>query len=120
MPSGVTFVLLCLRSAAFYLLCLPYLPTIEAYCSVLLKRRFPKTTAMKSDIKINTDLASAEAGVILSDDSSDNATADAGTGLDKKDMYRMGKTQELHRNFRFMSIFGFTMVLMATWEAQLK
>lgn len=42
-----------------------------------------------------------------------------GTQFDQRDMYRMGKTQELRRNFRFVSIFGFTMVLMATWEAQL-
>lgn len=42
-----------------------------------------------------------------------------GTQHDQRDMYRMGKVQELRRNFRFLSIFGFTMVLMATWEAQL-
>ena len=59
-----------------------------------------------------------------------------GTNHDQRDMVRMGKMQEtrvrkepfegyrslyLHmqqRNFRFLSIFGFTMVLMATWEAQ--
>lgn len=39
-----------------------------------------------------------------------------GTAGDQKDMYRMGKQQELRRNFRFMSIFGYSMVLMATWE----
>ncbi|ORY11433.1 amino acid/polyamine transporter I [Clohesyomyces aquaticus] len=42
-----------------------------------------------------------------------------GTDFDQRDMHRMGKTQELRRNFRFVTIFGFTMVLMATWEAQL-
>ncbi|KAF2463520.1 amino acid transporter [Lindgomyces ingoldianus] len=42
-----------------------------------------------------------------------------GTKFDQRDMYRMGKVQELRRNFRFVTIFGFTMVLMATWEAQL-
>lgn len=39
-----------------------------------------------------------------------------GTAGDQKDMYRMGKQQELRRNFRFMSIFGYSMILMATWE----
>lgn len=39
-----------------------------------------------------------------------------GTAEDQKDMYRMGKQQELRRNFRFLSIFGYSMVLMATWE----
>ncbi|KAK3389586.1 putative GABA permease [Podospora didyma] len=38
--------------------------------------------------------------------------------LDKKDMFRMGKKQQLRRNFHFFSIFGFIMVLMQTWEAQ--
>ncbi|KAK3699758.1 hypothetical protein LTR37_016267 [Vermiconidia calcicola] len=41
-----------------------------------------------------------------------------GTEFDQLDMNRMGKRQETRRNFRFLSIFGFTMVLMATWEAQ--
>lgn len=39
-----------------------------------------------------------------------------GTAGDQRDMYRMGKQQELRRNFRFVSIFGYSMVLMATWE----
>ena len=42
-----------------------------------------------------------------------------GTSNDQKDMYRMGKTQELRRNFRFVSIFGYSMILMATWETVL-
>lgn len=39
---------------------------------------------------------------------------------DGKDMDRMGKRQELRRNFRRFSIFCFTMVLMATWEGKRK
>ncbi|KAF2014149.1 amino acid transporter [Aaosphaeria arxii CBS 175.79] len=42
-----------------------------------------------------------------------------GTPDDRKDMHRMGKTQELRRNFRFVSIFGYSMILMATWETGL-
>jgi choline transport protein len=42
-----------------------------------------------------------------------------GTHDDQKDMHRMGKTQELRRNFRFVSIFGYSMILMATWETVL-
>ncbi|KAK4546375.1 hypothetical protein LTR36_002052 [Oleoguttula mirabilis] len=42
-----------------------------------------------------------------------------GTGSDAKDMHRMGKTQELRRNFSFFPIFGFAAVLMVTWEAVL-
>ena len=42
-----------------------------------------------------------------------------GTAGDQKDMQRMGKVQELRRNFRFVSIFGYSMILMATWETLL-
>ncbi|KAF2843012.1 amino acid transporter [Patellaria atrata CBS 101060] len=52
-------------------------------------------------------------------DGDNEITEKKGTRSDQRDMYRMGKTQQLRRNFRFISIFGFTMVLMATWEAQL-
>lgn len=41
----------------------------------------------------------------------------AGTGVDRADMHRMGKAQELRRNFSFIPIFGFAAVLMVTWEA---
>ena len=46
----------------------------------------------------------------------DGLSEKIGTAGDQKDMYRMGKQQELRRNFRFVSIFGYSMVLMATWE----
>jgi choline transport protein len=42
-----------------------------------------------------------------------------GTTDDQRDMYRMGKKPELRRNFRFVSIFGYSMILMATWETAL-
>jgi choline transport protein len=42
-----------------------------------------------------------------------------GTPDDQRDMHRMGKTQELRRNFGFVSIFGYSMILMATWETAL-
>ncbi|RVX74884.1 hypothetical protein B0A52_01161 [Exophiala mesophila] len=42
-----------------------------------------------------------------------------GTVDDQRDMFRLGKAQELRRNFRFVSIFGFSMILMASWETML-
>src|SRR4051794_25980803 len=42
-----------------------------------------------------------------------------GTTADQRDMQRMGKRQETRRNFRQITILGFTMVLLATWETQL-
>lgn len=43
----------------------------------------------------------------------------AGTRSDQRDMWRMGKAQEMRRNFRFVSIFGFTMLVMCSWETML-
>ncbi|KAK7981393.1 hypothetical protein PG988_003631 [Apiospora saccharicola] len=48
---------------------------------------------------------------------SDIVDPEDGNAQDRRDMHRMGKTQELKRNFRFISIFGFTMILMQSWEA---
>ncbi|KAF2203201.1 amino acid transporter [Delitschia confertaspora ATCC 74209] len=42
-----------------------------------------------------------------------------GTTADKHDMRRMGKRQETRRNFRSITILGFVMVILSTWEAQL-
>ncbi|CAP92223.1 Pc13g11540 [Penicillium rubens Wisconsin 54-1255] len=42
-----------------------------------------------------------------------------GTAQDKQDMWRVGRDQELNGNFRFLSVLGFTAVLMCTWEAVL-
>ncbi|KAF4993990.1 hypothetical protein FGRMN_6121 [Fusarium graminum] len=50
---------------------------------------------------------------------SDNVDEKKGSAADRADMYRMGKTQEMKRNFRFLSIFGFSMILMASWEFSL-
>lgn len=54
-------------------------------------------------------------------DSSDNPAQDqkGGTRQDVNDMTRMGKRQQLRRNFRFLSIVGFVMVLQSTWESVL-
>ncbi|EXJ77510.1 hypothetical protein A1O3_09737 [Capronia epimyces CBS 606.96] len=42
-----------------------------------------------------------------------------GTSKDVEDMRRMGKEQLFKRNFGFLSIFGFAMILMNTWQALL-
>lgn len=42
-----------------------------------------------------------------------------GTEFDGRDMNRMGKLPELRRNFRFSSIFGYSVILGATWEFSL-
>ncbi|KAI4658087.1 uncharacterized protein J4E79_007068 [Alternaria viburni] len=39
-----------------------------------------------------------------------------GTHSDESDMDRMGKLQELRRQFKFLTIFGFAVLLGSTWE----
>lgn len=39
-----------------------------------------------------------------------------GSGYDRRDMVRMGKRQELRRNFQFFSIWGYAVILGCTWE----
>lgn len=40
-----------------------------------------------------------------------------GTVSDTLDMLRMGKKQETRRNFKHVTILGFCMVILSTWEA---
>ena len=49
-------------------------------------------------------------------ESQENVSEKKGTASDQRDMLRMGKQQELRRNFGLVSIFGYSMILMATWE----
>jgi choline transport protein len=67
----------------------------------------------KSNVVAHRDSESQE-GVL--EGVSKTVSEKRGTDGDQRDMYRMGKQQELRRNFRFVSIFGYSMVLMATWE----
>ena len=39
-----------------------------------------------------------------------------GTEWDQRGMLRMGKKQELRREFRFLSITGYAMILGCSWE----
>ncbi len=41
------------------------------------------------------------------------------TWADQLDMQRLGKRQELRRNFQFTSILGFVAIAMGTWEITL-
>lgn len=50
-------------------------------------------------------------------DEGDVGSAKDGTSADVQDMARMGKRQETRRNFRQVTILGFTMVVLSSWEA---
>ncbi len=54
---------------------------------------------------------------IAMDSLQDGGADKLGTTMDQQNMDRLGKTQELRRNFKFLSVLGFTAVLMCTWEA---
>ncbi|KAI6974444.1 hypothetical protein KC355_g11495, partial [Hortaea werneckii] len=48
------------------------------------------------------------------------ATAKGGTPNDDREMHRMGKAQELRRNFKFLGIVGFVSILQSSWEGALQ
>ncbi|KAI0126747.1 amino acid/polyamine transporter I [Xylariales sp. AK1849] len=68
-------------------------------------------TEFKSDLNVE-DVPAISASDVDMD-------AKAGNAQDRRDMLRMGKTQELRRSFSFVSIFGFSMILQQSWEASL-
>ncbi|UZP32315.1 hypothetical protein NXS19_000131 [Fusarium pseudograminearum] len=65
------------------------------------------------------DKKSFEVNDAINFSDSDNVDDKKGTPADRADMYRLGKMQDLRRNFRFLSIFGFSMILMCSWEFSL-
>jgi choline transport protein len=53
------------------------------------------------------------------DGEADFISGKGATTEDTRDMIRMGKTQETRRTFRSITILGFCMVILSTWEAVL-
>lgn len=51
--------------------------------------------------------------------SSDHEAVKGHTESDSKDMVRMGKVQELRRNYRPLSALAFTVIIQGTWEVLL-
>lgn len=51
--------------------------------------------------------------------SDEMVTEKRGSSRDAEDMRRLGRVQELKRNFGFLSIFGFAMILMSSWQVLL-
>lgn len=54
-------------------------------------------------------------GLITETIDEDSIEAKGATARDQHDMQRLGKRQELRRNFRFLSIFGYSLLLGNGW-----
>ncbi|QIW98180.1 hypothetical protein AMS68_003698 [Peltaster fructicola] len=52
-------------------------------------------------------------------DGKSNVHQKGGSPQDEREMMRMGKNQELRRNFKFVGIVGFVTILQSTWEGVL-
>lgn len=63
----------------------------------------------------NVQVKSAEHGEATKITGSNKSQIKGGTDGDRHDMYRMNKQQELRRNFRFLSIFGYSLLLGNGW-----
>ncbi|KAI0477375.1 putative GABA permease [Xylariaceae sp. FL0804] len=61
-------------------------------------------------------MTSIELGVTGDSKQASGHTHDYDPSHDEKDMYRLGKTQELRRRFRYFSIAGYVVVLGGCWE----
>ncbi|KAF2002121.1 amino acid transporter [Amniculicola lignicola CBS 123094] len=68
------------------------------------------------ELKKDDTFVEAEVSGVDSINGSDEISIKKGTKADRLGMWRMGKVQELRRNFRFVSIYSFTMILMTSWE----
>ncbi|RMZ85432.1 hypothetical protein DV737_g752, partial [Chaetothyriales sp. CBS 132003] len=62
-----------------------------------------------ADYAVNDDLEGFDDRTILGEK--------IGTVADRNAMARLGKEQQFNRNFGFLSIFGFALIIMGTWEA---
>ena len=67
----------------------------------------------KSAITIETTTTTSSS----SDEAAQDAHLYGSSGNDVHDMHRMGKTQELKRSFRYLSIISFVIILQSTWES---
>ncbi|TKA82592.1 hypothetical protein B0A55_01375 [Friedmanniomyces simplex] len=72
-------------------------------------------TAMREMTKPEERLSIEEYG----SDGKPGVALKGGTAFDEQEMRRMGKVQELRRNFKFIGIVGFVTILQATWESTL-
>ncbi|KAI2487155.1 Amino acid transporter [Pyrenophora tritici-repentis] len=73
--------------------------------------------AIFKDSKPRVSVAEFDIGISSSQDAERlQVGAFGGTNHDASDMHRMGKKQELRRNFRLISMIGFVVVLQSTWE----
>lgn len=66
-------------------------------------------TAEPSIYESNQNAGEAQLGAVI--------IAKGATAEDARDMRRMGKVQETRRNFKHLTILGFCMVILSTWEA---
>lgn len=74
----------------------------------------PKMAASKSDVAVKEH--SKDGGSALKNLHHELQGVQTSTQHDDTDMLRLGKKQELTRNFRFVSTLGFSSVFSCTWE----
>lgn len=95
------------------------LPILAFLCSLEFRRPARRLVKMSQRLQYTE---SKVANVTMDEDfeTTDLPAEKAGTAADRRDMHRMGQTQEFKRNFSFIPIFGFAAVLMMTWASVLR
>lgn len=77
------------------------------------------SSAVDYELKGKGDQVTIQRGHDDDDDTGEPYSGIGSSYADQQDMRRLGKRQELRRNFRFTSILGFVAIAMGTWEVTL-
>lgn len=68
------------------------------------------------DLKSSSEWADRSLAIMEVSDVDQESTEKLGTAYDQHDMVRMGKQQQLRREFEFFSIWGYAVILGCSWE----
>jgi len=73
--------------------------------------------AYKRGPTVTTQLSGRQYGIDgIEDDEIREVDALESNRYDQRDMQRLGKRQEMRRNYRTLSMLSFTIIVQATWE----
>lgn len=65
---------------------------------------------------VTKELSGRQYGIEGLDEDVQDADATDSNKFDQRDMQRLGKTQEMKRNFRSLSMLSFVVIVQSTWE----
>jgi len=99
---------------------LPGSPILPHVVKIIPQRyMFPRSLQSQfdmDDLKSSSEWADRSLAIMEVSDVDQETTEKLGTAYDQHDMVRMGKQQQLRREFEFFSIWGYAVILGCSWE----